>query len=147
MEENMNNIPVQAQILKKTFENAFEDIRKKYNLTMNEIILLLYLERNKMKNTARDMVEEIMITKSHISKSVDSLVDKKIITRLQDKDDRKVIHLQITENASKLVKELKKIDESITKKVTKGISKEELAILEKALQKIKENISDIIKNL
>ena len=143
----MNNIPVQAQILKKTFENAFEDIRKKYNLTMNEIILLLYLERNKMKNTARDMVEEIMITKSHISKSVDSLVDKKIITRLQDKDDRKVIHLQITENASKLVKELKKIDESITKKVTKGISKEELAILEKALQKIKENISDIIKNL
>ena len=143
----MNNIPVQAQILKKTFENAFEDIRKKYNLTMNEIILLLYLERNKMKNTARDMVEEIMITKSHISKSFDSLVDKKIITRLQDKDDRKVIHLQITENASKLVKELKKIDESITKKVTKGISKEELAILEKALQKIKENISDIIKNL
>ena len=89
----MNNIPVQAQILKKTFENAFEDIRKKYNLTMNEIILLLYLERNKMKNTARDMVEEIMITKSHISKSVDSLVDKKIITRLQDKDDRKAFTL------------------------------------------------------
>ena len=73
------NIPVQAQTFKKTMESAFSDIRKEYNLTMNEILVLLYLIKNNKQDTATDIVEDIMICKSHISKSVALLENKKII--------------------------------------------------------------------
>ena len=35
-------IPVQAQVIKKLYDNSFDDLRIKYGLTMNEIMFLLY---------------------------------------------------------------------------------------------------------
>ena len=53
-------IPVQALIIKKMYDNSYDDLRKKYGLTMNEIMLLLYLDKHQMKNTAKeDFKEEI----------------------------------------------------------------------------------------
>lgn len=140
------NIPVQAQALKRALEGAFEEIREKYNLTMNEVIVLLYLIKNNEKNTAKDIVEDIMISKSHISKSVESLASKKIITRIQDKIDKKMIHLQIIDKDSELIKEIINRNLEINKKVTEGITNEELLILEKTFNKIKENIKKMSVN-
>lgn len=140
------NIPVQAQALKRALEGAFEEIREKYNLTMNEVIVLLYLIKNNEKNTAKDIVEDIMISKSHISKSVESLASKKIITRIQDRIDKKMIHLQIIDKDSELIKEIINRNLEIDKKVTEGITNEELIILEKTFSKIKENIKKMSVN-
>jgi DNA-binding MarR family transcriptional regulator len=137
------NITIQAQTLKKALEESFGSIRKKYNLTMNEVIVLLYLIKNDKKDTAKDIVEDIMITKSHISKSVDSLVNKNIITRIPDNIDKKIVHLQIIDKTSQLVKDITKTNRQINKKITKGITDEELYTLEKVFIKIKDNIKKI----
>lgn len=137
------DIPVQVQTLKKALGGAFEEFRRKYDLTMNEIIVLLYLLKNKEKNTAKDIVEDTMITKSHISKSVETLVKKNIITRFQDSDDKKIIHLQIIDKNTNFIEELKEKNDEINKKITEGITSEELIILENTFNKIKENIRKI----
>ena len=77
-------IPVQAQVIKKLYDNSFDDLRIKYGLTMNEIMFLLYLDKNKANNTASEIVENLVTTKSHISKSIDSLAKENIIIRNQD---------------------------------------------------------------
>lgn len=138
------NIPMQAQALKKTLDETFEEIRKKYNLTMNEILVLVQLIRAEDKNTAKDIVDEIMITKSHISKSVKSLDEKNIIKRTQDYEDKKIIHLQIVDKNSELIKEISEKNKEINKKIVEGLSNEELQILDKVLIRIKENIKKMI---
>lgn len=139
------NIPMQAQALKKIFDTTFEEIRKKYDLTMNEIVVLVYLiNTENKKNTAKDIVDEIMTAKSHISKSVKLLEDKNIITRTYDYNDKKVIHLKIVNKDSEVIKEISQENSKINKRIVDGISSEELVILEKSLEKIKENIKNII---
>jgi DNA-binding MarR family transcriptional regulator len=137
------DIPIQAQIWKKIFENSFDELRKKYNLTMNEIVLLLYLEKNEEKDTAKDIVDESMIAKSHVSKSVESLVNKKIIARITDVNDQKINHLQIINTT--LVKELKEKEQNLVKNITDGINKNELKIFDDVSNKIKNNIKNIIE--
>ena len=46
-------IPVQEQLIKKMYDNSYDDLRKKYGLTMNEIMFLLYLDKHEKKNSAR----------------------------------------------------------------------------------------------
>ena len=52
------------------FEKAFKEFctatMKKYNLTNNEVIILIYLSEN-TKNTAKDIVNEFLFSKSHVS--------------------------------------------------------------------------------
>ena len=99
-------IPVQAQVIKKLYDNSFDDLRIKYGLTMNEIMFLLYLDKNKANNTASEIVENLVTTKSHISKSIDSLAKRNIIIRIQDELDKKIIRLYISDTANDLLDDL-----------------------------------------
>ena len=137
------NISIQAQTLKKVVEGAFADIRKKYDLTMNEVLVLLYLIKNDKQDTAKNIVEDVMISKSHISKSVALLEEKKIIVRKKDEVDKKIMHIQIVNKSSKLVKEIQSKCKEINTKIIEGISKENLSILEKSFGTIKENIKKL----
>ena len=101
-------IPVQAQVIKKLYDNSFDDLRIKYGLTMNEIMFLLYLDKNKANNTASEIVENLVTTKSHISKSIDSLAKGNIIIRIQDELDKKIIRLYISDTANDLLDDLRK---------------------------------------
>ena len=138
-------LPIQAQNLKKYLESSFYDIRKKYNLTMNEILLLIYLLKNKNQNTARDVVDKINITKSHVSKSVESLVSKGIITRYQDKEDKKIIHLEILNKDSDIIKDIEQNNIEINIKILEGIPEEDIEVFKKCLKLIIENIYKMLK--
>ena len=106
-------IPVQAQVIKKIYDNSFDDLRIKYGLTMNEIMFLLYLDKHKSNNTASEIVENLVTTKSHISKSIDSLAKGNIIIRIQDELDKKIIRLYISDTANDLLDDLRKREEII----------------------------------
>ena len=133
-------IQVQAQSIKKMYDSLYEDLKVKYGLTMNEIMFLLYLDKHQMKNTAREIVEDLMVTKSHISKSVDSLARDNIIIRVRDEFDKKIIRLYISESADSLLNELKEREKWIMKNITAGISKEELETFNKVLEMMQKNM-------
>ena len=132
-------IQVQAQSIKKMYDSLYDDLRIKYGLTMNEIMLLLYLDKHKMKNTAKEIVDDLMTTKSHISKSIDSLTKDNIIIRIQDEYDRKVIRLFINKNADYILNDLRQREKLITDSLTKGISKENIKIFESVLEQMQKN--------
>ena len=138
-------IQVQAQSIKKMYDSLYDDLRIKYGLTMNEIMFLLYLDKNKMKNTAREIVEDLMVTKSHISKSVDSLARENIIIRVQDKYDKKIIRLYISQSADNLINELRNREKLINKNITKGINNKDIDTFNRVLEQMQENVISMIE--
>ena len=141
------NIRKQVKKFQKAYEDSFEDIRKKYNLTMKEIMVLNYLNNNKDKNTSKDLVDEVMATKSHISLSVDNLAQKGIIEKIQDKEDKKIVHLILTDRFHDLLDEINKRNRYLTEKTTENISKKDIEITEKTLKKIQDNIENLIAEI
>ncbi len=137
-------IPVQAQVIKKLYDNSFDDLRIKYGLTMNEIMFLLYLDKNKANNTASEIVENLVTTKSHISKSIDSLAKRNIIIRIQDELDKKIIRLYISDTANDLLYDLRTREEIINRTITKGIPKDDLETFNRVLEQMKKNVYDLI---
>ena len=138
-------IQVKAQSIKKMYDGLYDDLKIKYGLTMNEIMFLLYLDKHQMKNTAREIVEDLMMTKSHISKSVDSLARENIIIRVRDEQDRKIIRLYINKTADDLLNDLRKREKLINKNITKGISKGELETFDKVLKCMQINVIDMVE--
>lgn len=138
-------IQVKAQSIKKMYDGLYDDLKVKYGLTMNEIMFLLYLDKHQMKNTAREIVEDLMMTKSHISKSVDSLARENIIIRVRDEQDRKIIRLYINKTSDDLLNDLRKREKLINKNITKGISKEELETFDKVLKCMQSNVIDMVE--
>lgn len=132
-------------MLKIVFENAFDNIKKKYNLTITEIRILLFLAMNENKNTARDMAEDIMIAKSHISISVESLVNKAIIIKIPDKKDKKKMHLVICDNKKYIIEEILERQENLTNSITQGLTTEEVKELRRLLEKVRINIKYLIE--
>ena len=140
------DITMQGQMQKRAFEKAYENIKYKYNLTTNEIIILLYLNSNIEKNTAKDIVEETMVVKSHVSKSVDSLVNKKLLTRVPDIENKKIIHLELEKKAKRIITDLEKTEDNLKSIMLKGIPENHIKILEESFQKIRENIKEIVNS-
>ena len=138
-------IPVQAQLIKKMYDNSYDDLRKKYGLTMNEIMFLLYLDKHEKKNSAREIIDDLMTTKSHISKSIDSLAKENIIIIIPDEYDKKIIRLFINNKADNILNDLRQREKEITKVITKDISEEDKATFKKVLEQMQKNCSDLLK--
>ena len=64
------------QVLKKAMDNLFYKVSKKTDLAVNEIRLLLFLHQNKELDIASEIVENLMISKSHVSYTVEKLKNK-----------------------------------------------------------------------
>ena len=151
-------IPAQALLIKKIYDNSYDYLRKKYGLTMNEIMFLLYLDKHEKKNSAREIIDDLMTTKSHISKSIDSkevlidelkknisLAKENIIIRIPDEYDKKIIRLFINNKADNILNDLRQREKEITKVITKDISEEDKATFKKVLEQMQKNCSDLLK--
>lgn len=136
-------VPVHAQNFKKTYEIFFSSIKDKYDLTMNEVIVLLYLEKNKVKNTAKDMLNVILSSKSHISKSIDLLVKKEIIKTISDVSDKKINRLKIIPEKQYIIDDILKANTKMTNEIIKGLTKEDIEHFKYCLEVVERNMRNI----
>ena len=73
----------------------FYQLTEELQLTQNEIDVLLFLYNNSPLDTARDIARYRAMSKSMISKSVDSLYRKGYLSYEIDEIDKRCIHLKI----------------------------------------------------
>ena len=131
-----------AQIIKKLYSNVFERIALEYNITANEVMILTFLKDDFDQDMATDIVNTLMISKSHVSLSVNNLEKAGYIVKKQDVNDKKKIHLVITEKAKPILDEIDEEQNKLYEVIFKGISKEEKEILKLILQKMCNNINE-----
>lgn len=131
-----------AQIIKKLYSNVFERIALKYNITANEVMILSFLKDDFDQDMATDIVNTLMISKSHVSLSVNNLEKAGYIVKKNDINDKKKVHLEITENAKPILDEIEEEQNGLYEVIFKGISEEEKKILTLILQKMCNNINE-----
>lgn len=132
-----------TQILKKIIDNSFLKISKETDLTVNEIRVLLFLYQNEKLDIASDIVEKLMISKSHVSFSVESLNNKNYIEKAQDNKDKKKFHLKLTNKSDQIIKLLENEEVQLKDILFQNIDEDEKKIFKNTFEKILENAKRI----
>ena len=114
---------------------------EEYEFTPCEIDVLMFLFNNTSLDTAKDISKFKGISKSLVSRSVDSLLEKKLISATPDEQDKRIMHLMLSGNASDIVEKLKISKELFSQKVTEGISENDLKTFVTVIQQMLENVN------
>lgn len=131
----------------KLYDLFCRQATKDYGLTRNELDVLLFLANNQGYDTARDIVELRGLTKSHVCKSVDSLIRRGYLRGEQDKRDRRLIHLELTEEAGAAARAGQAAQRRFKEVLYRGLSGEERTAVERISRKMAENVEREIENL
>lgn len=122
-------------------DNLFYKVSKRTDLAVNEIRLLLFLHQNKELDIASEIVENLMISKSHVSYTVEKLKNKGYIIKVQDEKDKKKFHLKLTEKADNILKIIKseqnKLNDISFKDITENEKKQFIQTFNKILNNTK----------
>ena len=118
---------------------------KKLHLTPGSHFLLMTLKKNG-KLSMSEIGKLLSMPKPNVTALVDKLILDKLIERLSDKQDRRIINIQLTKKGNKLIEAKKKsIHEHIKQKLM-ILTEKELLQLSTSLQNVKNILTKIIVN-
>jgi len=128
---------------KKKYASLMEPLCRRYDLTRNELDVLLFLANNPGFDRAADIVSMRQIAKSHVSLSVSNLEKRCLLARQFEASDRRTAHLRLTEAAAPIVQEGQVLQQQFFRQLFAGLSHEELMQFGTILMKICNNIETI----
>ncbi len=106
------------------------------NFSPNEISILIVLSNNPSINTSSQLCTILGVSKGLISRSIDTLIEKKLICCEKDVSDKRIQRIFLTEKSSPVIQRLNREVTNINNEVLKDISKEELQQVETTVTKI-----------
>ena len=124
----------------KLYEKMLKRVCTVHDLAVTEADILGFLKNNPEKDTAADISELKMLSKGAVSKAVDSLIGKGLLSREQDKQDRRKIHLKITPEAAPVIEDITKVQNDYWDIMFEGFSEEEYRTYEKLRSRHFENV-------
>lgn len=136
-----------SQYLKKLYDRMCEPIFKKYKLTKLEMDILAFLANNPHYNTAKDIIEIRMLSKSNVSTGLDSLIKRHFIVSCTSNTDRRIQHLFVEESSKEMIAEIKQMQYQYKCVIEKGFSEDEKKVMENIFQKMTNNIEDKLKEI
>lgn len=139
---NTTEVLMATSMFGKLYTKKILEVASKYNMNKVEVDILLFLNNNPQYDTAKDIVEVRGMAKSYVSKSIDKLVEKKLLSLNVDKKDRRIIHLKVESSANTVIKEALEVQKNYVDTVYNGISKEEKDILKPIIYKMIKNIKE-----
>ena len=134
------NIIVRTSLFRRYYENSFQDLLEKFGLTRLEAVILIFLHNNPDFNTARDIVELRGLSKSNVSTALEALRLRQYLTVRPDPDSRRVRRIFLREEKRDVVEALVRRQQETLGRLTDGFSPEELAEMQRFLDRMEENI-------
>ena len=129
----------------KLYDTMLKEICGAYHLTMIEANIISFLYNNPGKDTAGDIVELRMLSKGNVSTAVETLIQKHLIEREQDKTDRRRIHLYLLPAAESITNRISEIREQFSEEILFGFSEEERKQFEVLNDRLWENTRNAMK--
>lgn len=126
--------------IQKLYDRSMDDIRKNFSLSRIEIIIISFLHNNPSLDTAGDIVDYRMLSKGNVSQSVEALIQKGYLRRSADKEDRRRIHLSLTEQTSEIIRQIDDIKNLFYQNLTAGLTPEETQQYEMITEKLTQNV-------
>lgn len=144
----MNNtleLLLSGQQFKKLYEKKCHQISEKYGLNKIEIEILLFFDSHQEYDTAKDIVDLKFFAKSHVSKAITSLIHDGYLCGKHDEEDRRCVHLNVTDHAKQVIQEAKDMRQDLLTILYKNISEEEREIMVNVAKKLADNIKEAIE--
>lgn len=126
------------------YEQITASVCQKYDLTRMEFTVLMFLANNPKFDTAAQIVKYRRLTKSHVSLAVRALLERRLLLGEDGVEDRRTIHLSLTEDADEIVEDGRKKQKEFYETIFSGFSPEELEQIGLIMQRIDRNIKDHI---
>lgn len=90
-----------------------KEICRRHKLTLIETTIISFLYNNPGRDTAADIVELRMLSKGNVSQAVELLIQKSLLKRIPDENDRRRIHLELLPDAIPITNEIDTINGDI----------------------------------
>lgn len=124
------------------YQKLVKPVYTKYGLTDMEFSILMFLHYYPEINTASDLVKTASFSKSHVSMAVNNLVKNGYLETSFENNNHKTVHLHLLDKADSVIKEGHETNTAFVKKVTEGISKEEIELFDSLLERMYTNIKE-----
>ena len=132
---------------KKSYNMILAPICCKWEITRNELDVLLFLRNNPQYDRATDIVTYRGIAKSHVSMSVANLERRGFLARKFDEADRRMAHLVLTEHGYDIAREAWKYQTQFFSALYQGVTEDEFALWGRVTEKVCNNIRNLDKIL
>ena len=123
----------------RLYDKLLKKVCMEHDLTMIEADIISFLQNNPGKDTAADIVELRLLSKGAVSKGVESLIQKSLLERIPDTEDRRKIHLRLTPQAGPVTETVNEVRDEFLETVLDGFTKEELETQDRFLKKLFDN--------
>ncbi len=140
---NGNAFLVSFTKAKKTYKKFISATLNDLGLTHNEFEILVFLQENLEYNTAKDIVEFSGLSKGLISRSIESLIKKDMLTISKDEKDKRVFRLYISSSAKETMHVLNSISNEFCKLLLEGLQDRELLAFDIILNKMIKNLNNL----
>ena len=127
----------------KGYARLLDPICKKWNLTRNELDVLLFLANNPEQDRAVDIVNNRGMSKSHVSLSITNLENRGLLARRENPTDRRTVHLTLTENAKEITDTGRMAQRRFFTYLHQGVTQEQIEMMVDFARKVSENIKNI----
>jgi len=140
---NVNDVEVLVEEFSSVFSNFIKNTKNIYKTVLEstthnrqQIEIIKYLNY-KGKSKMTDIGKELMVSKPYLTALSDKLIESELIIREHDKNDRRIITLDLTEKGVEMVKTYKKIAEEELRKRVAQLSADEVVEMRKMLEAMK----------
>ena len=127
----------------KYYDRQFLPLLEKTGLTIREVHVLLFLANHHGQDTARDVTELRGMAKSQVSQAVEVLAGRGLLARRADGEDRRVVHLEITEQGAPLAREAQALQAACGRRLLEGLTEEEQAVFLDLLERVLREMEDL----
>ncbi len=108
-------------------------------LRKQEIMILFFIYENKGVSSVKDLANFLHVTSGAITQFTDGLVEKKIVQREENSEDRRSINIKLTAGSEKMIVDFRKKYIESASKSFDFFSDSELEKFIKLIEKIKTN--------
>ena len=124
----------------RLYDKMLKKVCTEHDLTVIEADVISFLQNNPEKETAADIVELRMLSKGAVSKAVESLIQKSLLERIPDTEDRRKIHLRLKSQAGPVTESIDRVREEFLDTVLEGFTKDELELHRQFFDRLIDNL-------
>lgn len=124
------------------YAKKIKDSFQEFNFSPNEISILIVLKNNSTITTSTELKVVLGVSKTLISRSVDSLEKKGLICTCIDEKDSRIHHLQLTDECKPILKIIDEEIGKINKTLFNDVSVEEMKSLKQTMSKLQKRVEE-----
>ena len=130
---------VQFRLIFNALQRQLSTVEKSFGISGSQIAILHEIAKNPNIGTS-ELSKRLHIHQSTCSLLITKLIKKKLITKIQSKDDHRMVMLKLNEAALKLLKKVPKPTEGLLTDALKSLTSAQLNELKKDLKIIVKQI-------